>query len=221
MNTLIIYCHPHADSHNAKILSAVKEGLHAAGTDYSVIDLYGSGFEPRLSGIAYERMFISRDKTVEADVRDMQARVSRAHNLVFIYPVWWYGMPASLKGFVDRVFTQGFAYKFFKVNRLMLFCGDLASRVPGLRFFMQPHAATGMLKGKRAYIFRTYGGPAMGRRIFGHPQRQLEHAVLRFCGITKIRIHELFNVNKSVYSQAYEKRYLDRARTIATSIRNA
>lgn len=212
MSTLVIACHPQADSLNRRLLAAVRRGLEAAGVDHHVIDLYADGFEPCLRAAEYERMFVTRAPGTEADVAAAQARVAAADHLVFIYPVWWYGMPAALKGFVDRVFTAGFAYRFRKLTWFLVAGGTLVSFLPGIRYLVQPFAAKGLLKGKRATIIRTYGGAAMGRRMFGNgPASSLENAVLRFCGITRIRRLEIFGVNLSSFNPVREGRALERA----------
>ena len=220
MNTLIIYCHPHGESHNRRILGAVERGLAASGTAYEIVDLHASGFEPRLQAVEYERLFIRREAGAEPDVAALQARVREARNLVFIYPVWWYTAPAALKGFLDRVFTAGFAYRFRRLTWLLKAGGTVVSFLPGLRYLVQPLAAQGLLRGRRAYLFRTYGGLPMGRRMFGDTPAFLENAVLRFCGITRIRIHEVYGVNLTTFTPAREARHLRAIERIAAGIRN-
>ena len=220
MNTLIIYCHPHGESHNRRILGAVERGLAASGTAYEIVDLQASGFEPRLQAVEYERLFIRREAGAEPDVAALQARVREARNLVFIYPVWWYTVPAALKGFLDRVFTAGFAYRFRRLTWLLKAGGTVVSFLPGLRYLVQPLAAQGLLRGRRAYLFRTYGGLPMGRRMFGDTPAFLENAVLRFCGITRIRIHEVYGVNLTTFTPAREARHLRAIERIAAGIRN-
>jgi putative NADPH-quinone reductase len=221
VNTLIIYCHPHTQSHNRRILDAVERGLKGSGTDYEIIDLHASGFEPRLRDVEYERMFITRSPGTEADVAALQAKVAAAKNLVFVYPVWWYTAPAVLKGFLDRVFTAGFAYRFRRLTWFMKAGGTIVSWLPGIRYLVQPLAAQALLKGRRAYIFRTYGGAPMGRRMFGNTTAFLENAVLRFCGITRIRIREVYSVNLPSFTAAREARHLRAVERIAAGIRNA
>jgi NAD(P)H dehydrogenase (quinone) len=221
VNTLLIYCHPHDGSHNHRVLERVARGLEASGTEYELIDLYRADFDPRLQAIEYTRMFVTPETTLADDVRAYQAKVTGARNLVFIYPVWWYTMPAALKGFIDRVFTPGFAYRFRPSNAGTAVAGEIVSRIPGLRYLAQPYAAQAMLRGKRAYIFRTYGGPRAGRRIFGDTPTLLENVVLRFCGITDITIHEFYGIHLPTYSEAKEKRHLEKAERIAAGIRNA
>lgn len=214
--TLIIFCHPdpRKKSHSHKILKTVEESLKKQQKKYEVLDLYNSQFECVFSDTEYCKMK-DRIRETEEDVKILQEKISKAETLVFIYPVWWYNMPAALKGFMDRVFSNGFAYRFFKVNSVMLFGAWLFSWIPGIRYFMQPYSATGFLKGKKAIIFRTYGGPALGRRVFGNAAHKvLEQNILRFCGITNIKVHELYNCDKSTYTQAYEDKYLQKAAKI-------
>ncbi len=221
MNTLIVYCHPHGDSHNRRTLDAVISGLKARDTAYEVIDLYATAFEPALKAAEYARMFVERAPGLDPDVRDLQAKVAAARNLVFIYPVWWYGMPALLKGFVDRVFTAGFAYRFRPYTRLIGAAGTVVSFIPGLRYLIQPFAVHGLLKGKRAYLFRSYGGARLGRRMFGNAPAALENVVLRFCGITRITIRELYGVHLPTFTPACEARYLRDAERLAAGISNS
>lgn len=211
MSSLIIFCHPDPKkkSRSHKILARVEKALKSKKKKYEVLDLYKKEFDCVFMESEYCRMK-ERDKTQEADVKKTQELVSKADTLIFIYPVWWYNMPAQLKGFMDRVFTPPFAYRFFRVNSIMLFGAWLLSWVPGIRYLMQPYSATGNLKGKKALIFRTYGGPKLGKRVFGNLPSSLENAILRFCGITNIKIHELFNCDKAVYTQEYEDQYLEK-----------
>lgn len=207
--TLIIYCHPSKNSHCAKILANVEDVLKKKKVDFEVLDLYAMNFDAYFKEIEYQRMR-NRERVTEPDVIEMQKKISAAKTLIFIYPTWWYNMPARLKGFMDRVFTSGFAYRFFKVPRIVLFGASILSFIPGVRYLMQTFAVTPLLKGKKAVIFRTYGGPASGKRIFGNTPTVLENVILRFCGITKITIHELFNTDKSFYTQEYEDNYIDK-----------
>lgn len=220
MNTLIIYCHPHGESHNRRILDVVVRGLKAAGTAHEVVDLYDPPFDPLLKAVEYERLFLARSPVVMEDVKAMQAKVTAARNLVFIYPVWWYTMPAALKGFLDRVFASGFAYRFRTYTRWLGAAGTVVSFIPGVRYLLQPYAVRAQLKGKRAYIFRTYGGARLGRRMFGNTPTALENVVLRFCGITRITVHELYGINLPTFTPAREQRYLRKAERIAAGIRN-
>ena len=216
--TLIIFCHPTKNSHCGKILSRVASALDHNKKQYELLDLYGINFDGYLKDIEYRRM-VNRERLVEPDVEAAQRKITAAKTLIFIYPTWWYNMPARLKGFIDRVFSSGFAYKFFRVPKILMFGASIFSHIPGLRYFMQTHAVTPLLRGKKALVFRTYGGPASGKRIFGNTTAVLENNVLRFCGITDITIHELFNTDKKEHaSQKYENAYLNKIEHICGRI---
>jgi NAD(P)H dehydrogenase (quinone) len=206
MKHLVIYCHPDENSHSFSILEKVCSSLNE--NCFEVVDLYKCSFSPELMKREHRRIR-ERKREREPDVEELQAKISSADHLIFIYPVWWYSMPALLKGFMDRVFTGGFAYRFKRVGKVSLFFATVASFIPGLRYLFQPLAVDGQLKGKKATIFRTYGGPPMGNRFFGNTSRQvLDEVILRFCGITDITLHELWNTDKSVYTQEYENEYM-------------
>lgn len=212
MHILVIYCHPHPKSHNAAILEHVVEEMKKNNVSYDVLDLYKENVQPCITSLEYERMAITKERICEDDVVALQNRVSNATHLVFIYPVWWYNMPAKLKGFLDRVFCPGFAYRFKKRPLYQTIGATIISFLPGIRYIFQPYAALGLLKGKKACIFRTYGGPKFGKRFFGHSIGVLENNVLRFCGITNIRICEAYGIDTSEYTKEKEEIFLRRVR---------
>lgn len=214
---LIIYCHPSKAGHNGKILKRLTENLDKRRKKYEIMDLYKMNFDPCYSATEYGRI-AKRDRTLEKDVEKIQKKLKEADTWVFIYPTWWYNMPARLKGFLDRVFVPGFAYNFFRVNKIMLFGAWLLSFIPGVRYLMQPYTATGHLSDKKAYIFRTYGGPKLGKRVFGNTPTVLENNVLRFCGLTNITIQELYNCDKDTYTQRSEDVYLDKLSRYSTKM---
>lgn len=212
---LIIYCHPSKTSHSFKILERVTGVLEKGKCE--VLDLYAMKFDAYFKDIEYTRIR-GKIRETEPDVKALQEKIIAADTLIFIYPTWWYGMPARLKGFLDRVFSSGFAYKFFYVNHFLLFGANILSFIPGIRYLMQTFCVTPLLKGKKAIIFRTYGGPKSGKRIFGNTVTALENVVLRFCGITKITLHELFDVDKEVFTESYEEAYLKKIGDICKSV---
>lgn len=213
---LIIFCHPDngTTSHNGRILRTVKEVLAKKQKPFEVLDLYASHFNPLLSRREYDRIR-ARERIVEEDVRAMQSKISAATTLIFIYPVWWYGTPALLKGFLDRVFTAGFAYRFFKPHRFLVAAGWVLSFFPLLRRLMWSRLAEGKLQGKKALIFRTYGGPNLGKRVFGDMPSVLENSLLRLCGISPIIIRELFNADKQgTKKTGIEEKYLKKVENL-------
>ena len=125
---LIIFCHPdpRKKSHSHKILEEVETTLKKRRKKYEVLDLYKKEFECVFNETEYCRMK-DRIRETEQDVQKIQQKITESNTLIFIYPVWWYNMPAVLKGFMDRVFVPGFAYRFFRVNKIMLFGAWLLS----------------------------------------------------------------------------------------------
>ncbi len=108
MRALVIWCHPQLESFSAAVLATVREKLEEAGVEYRVRDLYRSNFSPVLS---QEELDCYLDETknckpVAQDVEDVQW----ADTLIFVYPTWWYGLPAMLKGWLDRVLLPGVAF---------------------------------------------------------------------------------------------------------------
>jgi NAD(P)H dehydrogenase (quinone) len=108
----LVYAHPSDRSFTREILDAFLGGLEEAGHTYTVSDLYAMGFRSELTVEEFERESGWRaDAPVPGDVAAEQARLDAAGVWVFVYPVWWADCPARLKGWFDRVWTVGFAYK--------------------------------------------------------------------------------------------------------------
>lgn len=108
MRALVVYCHPKETSFTAAVRETVLERLRFAGAETRVIDLYRRKFAPVLSGAeldAYEDTPANR-APVAQDVQD----VLWCDTLIFVYPTWWYGLPAMLKGWLDRVLLPDVAF---------------------------------------------------------------------------------------------------------------
>lgn len=109
MKHLIIYAHPNSGSLNHQFMQTVVESLQAKTQKIKVRDLYQLNFNPVLS---LEDMKGQRLGKVDNDVHLEQESISWADQITFIYPIWWTGMPAIMKGYIDRVFSYGFAYSY-------------------------------------------------------------------------------------------------------------
>lgn len=103
MRVLLVYCHPVPESFNAAVRDRAVAALEAAGHTVDLLDLYAEGFDPVLS--ADERRGYHEPGANEAPVADHLARLKAADALIFVYPTWWYGPPAMLKGWLDRVWV--------------------------------------------------------------------------------------------------------------------
>lgn len=107
MNILAIYAHPGQKSFNRSILETVLDEAGVKKHDCRVLDLYAEKFNPVLTDDDIEAF--NRGK-IPADIKAMQNAVKAAKIIIFIHPIWWFGIPAILKGWIDRVFSYGFAY---------------------------------------------------------------------------------------------------------------
>lgn len=108
MRALIIFCHPKEDSFNAAVLGTVTAQLDAGGVEYRVRDLYRSNFSPVLTAHELD-CYLDESCNAEPVAQDV-ADVQWADALIFVYPTWWYGLPAMLKGWLDRVLLPGVAF---------------------------------------------------------------------------------------------------------------
>ncbi|MGG0237160.1 NAD(P)H-dependent oxidoreductase [Bacillus rhizoplanae] len=109
MKHLIIYAHPNPQSFNHAILETFQGQLQEKGHEVRVRDLYAINFNPVLA--ADDFISFSQGNT-PADIKAEQEHITWADVITFIYPVWWAGLPAILKGYVERVFSQGFAFTY-------------------------------------------------------------------------------------------------------------
>jgi len=107
MRVLVVYCHPEPESLVGAALDRVRRGLASAHHDVRVTDLYADNFEPAMS--AHERR-THQDPGVGDDLRPYADDLAWAEALVFVYPTWWAGQPAMLKGWIDRVWVAGVAW---------------------------------------------------------------------------------------------------------------
>jgi len=130
MKHLIIYAHPNEGSLNGLLKNTVTEALQDARHEVEVRDLYALNFNPVLSA---EDMAGQRQGKVSADVQREQDYIVWADHITFIYPIWWTGMPAIIKGYVDRVMSYDFAYRY------------------------DNGVQKGLLTGKNALIINTHG----------------------------------------------------------------
>jgi NAD(P)H dehydrogenase (quinone) len=120
MKHLIIYAHPNSQSLNSHFKQTLSEYLCNSGQEVVVRDLYLLNFNPVLS---LEDMDGQRMGKVANDVKQEQEFISWADHITFIYPIWWTGMPAIMKGYIDRVFSYGFAYRYDQGVQKGLFTG--------------------------------------------------------------------------------------------------
>jgi putative NADPH-quinone reductase len=116
MKVLLVVAHPCADSYTHACAEAAARGLAGAGHSVDTIDLYAEGFRAQMSRVerdAYE----SEQPILDPMVADHAARLSGADAIVFVYPTWWSGLPAVLKGWLERVMVPGVAFTLDETTR--------------------------------------------------------------------------------------------------------
>lgn len=108
MRVLVVYCHPNPGSLVAAAKDRVLAGLTRAGHDVRFTDLYAEGFEPRMSS---EERRTHAEPGVAPGLQRYADDLAWAEALVLVYPTWWSGQPAMLKGWIDRVWVSGVAWE--------------------------------------------------------------------------------------------------------------
>ena len=163
MNHLIVFAHPNQKSFGKGIVDAAVKASEEKGANVEVRDLYAIGFDPVLKPSDFEAL--QNGKVLE-DVETEQKYIKWADVITFIYPVWWVSQPGILKGYIDRVFSAGFAYEY----------------VDG-----QSH---GLLSGKKGVIFATTGTPNEVYEASGmhHSMEQITgQGIFNFCGVEEVK----------------------------------
>lgn len=168
---LIINGHPNRDSFNFGIAAAYKKGVLSTGTKVKEIVIANLDFNPNLQ-FGYQKR-----TELEPDLLEAWEKIQWADHLVWIHPVWWGGLPAITKGFIDRLFLPGFAFQYRENS----------------------HFWDKLLKGKTAHIITTLDQPGFFYRlVFHRPSvNQLRRSVLKFCGISPVKVSYIGIVRNS------------------------
>ena len=180
MKYLIVYAHPNPKSFNHAILETISQELQKKKREFTVRDLYRIGFNPVLST---KDLLAIQNGAVPKDIKKEQNYISKADTLIFIFPIWWSAMPAMLKGYIDRVFSLGFAY-------------DITE-----------DEVIGLLKGKKVFIVTTTGASKedyekMG--AFKMMNMSIDMAIFQFSGM-KVIGHKYFSSVPNVSQQDRKK----------------
>jgi NAD(P)H dehydrogenase (quinone) len=149
MRVLIEYAHPEPKSFNGAMKDLATKVLRGAGHTVQVSDLYAMKFDPSggpddflertdesAFGYQREQRQASEQRSFEPQLQAEMEKLAWADFVIFQFPLWWFSLPAILKGWVDRVFAMGFAY-------------DLSRSYD-----------SGIFRGKRGMLVLTTGGPA-------------------------------------------------------------
>lgn len=181
---LVIFAHPCAESFSAALKAVVVERLAARGWEVDLCDLYAEGFDPVLS--AAERRGYQDFATNTVPVQGHVDRLRAAEALVFVYPVWNFGFPAILKGYLDRVFLPGVSFRLEQ--------GLVAPALTHIR---------------KLAVVTSYGATPLRAFLAGNPPRKMFTRVIRYiCRPDRLRYLALYDMNRA--TDARRRAFLDR-----------
>ncbi|YBV94499.1 NAD(P)H-dependent oxidoreductase (plasmid) [Phyllobacteriaceae bacterium JZ32] len=193
MHALIVVSHPDRESFTHSVAAHLGEGvsLSGPGNSFEIADLAAEGFDPRYTeaDIAY----YLKQTQPPTDVAAEQARIDRADALVLVYPVYWWSMPGLMKGWIDRVFANGWAYD-----------DDFRTRVVKKLQRLPIHLVAIGGADLRTYARHGY---------FGAMRTQIDHGIFDYCGAPVVTSELLLPSETGDMSPN-----LDTARTIGSSL---
>ncbi|KZE78618.1 NAD(P)H dehydrogenase [Paenibacillus elgii] len=126
MKILTVVSHPRVNSLTFSVADKFLQGLAEAGHETEMLDLHRSGFNPVLWE-ADEPDWSSDHKTYSPEVEAEIERMKKYDTLAYIFPIWWFNLPAMLKGYIDRVWNNGFAYGSNKLHHKQVLWLGLAA----------------------------------------------------------------------------------------------
>ena len=184
----IIYGHYSDKSFNAAIKDEFIKTVKENGNEVDLVDLYKENFNPVFAG-----------EKPDAVVLDHQKRIENSDVIVLIAPIWNFRMPAILEGWIDKVLSPPWAFRFKKIF------GNYCYPV-------------GNLTGKKAIVFCTYGSPQFAIRTFflNMPTKRLRRGVFNICGITDVIYKRYFAV--PFVSDEKRKKFLRDVKKTASNI---
>ncbi|WP_112182489.1 MULTISPECIES: NAD(P)H-dependent oxidoreductase [Paraliobacillus] len=116
MKALIVFSHPREGSFSHALLDRLTKALESKGYQVNIRDLYKMNFNPILGRADMihieDGKFVREQKAFPKDVQIEMQYMLESDLYIYIFPSWWNGMPAMMKGYMDRVFQHGFAYSF-------------------------------------------------------------------------------------------------------------
>ncbi|MEK3783752.1 NAD(P)H-dependent oxidoreductase [Paenibacillus sp. FSL R5-0810] len=187
---LIIQGNPIENSYCSQLATLYAQGATQSGAEVQVLVLAHLDFDLNLSG-GYKG-----NQLLEPDLQEAQKLIAWADHLVFVYPNWWGGMPALLKGFIDRVFLPGFAFKYRRNSPL-------------------PEQ---LLRGKTARLIVTMDSPYVYYRFYlGQPGHQMmKRSILKFCGVGTVRSTNITQLR--TMPETARKRWLERVQRMGQKL---
>ncbi len=187
---LVVYCHPTEESYVAAVRDRVIAGLAAGGAEVRLTDLYVDGFDPAFSAAERANHLVAGSDSSIVDYAD---DLQWCDTLVFVYPTWWSGQPAMLKGWIDRVWVNGVAWTL----------PDGANRLrPGLRNVRRLVAVT--THGSSKFINMVEG--ESGKRTLTRSLRTMCHPLARTTWLAMYGIDNASEHERAAFLDRVEQR---------------
>lgn len=188
MRILVVYCHPVPESFTAAVRDEVLATLGRLGHETRLIDLYGEGFDPVMT--ADERRHYNDRAPSDPALQPHIEALRWAEGLIFVYPTWWYGLPAMLKGWFDRVWGLEVAFQLAPKGGI----------VPTLTHM------------RLVAVITTCGAPFWISVLIGHPGRKtILRGIRALCG-WKCRTIYIAHYLMDVSTPQSRERFLARVR---------
>ncbi|MCR9253716.1 MAG: NAD(P)H-dependent oxidoreductase [bacterium] len=187
---LVINGHPDKESFNYALADAYLDGLQESNTYVQLLNIADLEFNPNLH-FGYRKISV-----LEPDLLEAIEKIKQADHMVWILPMWWYGMPALMKGFIDRVFLPGSFFKYQKGNPF----------------------PKKLLTGKSARLIITADTVRWYDRWFmGSPLiNQFKKGTLEFCGVKPVKVSYIAPIKES--SGEFRAKWLEKIKKLGMSI---
>lgn len=188
---LLINGHPDPESFNYALAEAYETGAASAEVSISRIDLAALDFDPIL------RYGYRQRTELEPDLLDAIEQLKQADHIVWIFPIWWYGLPALMKGFIDRTFLPGITFQYIEGKSLpqQLLTGKSA------RLIITADTP-------RWYDFLVMKRPAI---------HQFKQGTLQFCGIKPVKVTYIAPIRQS--TPAFRSNWLQKVTALGEKVR--
>ena len=188
---LIINGHPDPDSFNSCLTAAYQKGVSTSTAEVALITIRDLEFNPNLE-------FGYRKRTkLEPDLISSIEKIKEADHIVWVFPMWWYGYPALMKGFIDRTFLPGITFAYEKEKTM----------------------PKKLLKGKTGRIIVTADTPKWYNSLFMKSPaiHQLKKGTLQFCGVHPVKVSYIAPIKNS--SIAFRNSWLSKIEKLGKKVK--
>lgn len=189
MRVLVVYCHPCPESFNAAVKETVLSTLVSAGHELRVIDLYGENFQPAM-GADERRGYHDQGSNVRPVERHVEA-ILWCEMITFVYPTWWFGLPAMLKGWLDRVWVPHVTF-------------EVPTEISGMRPKMQNI--------RKIAVITTCGATWWVSKLMGEPGRKTLLRGMRVLCSPRCKTLYLAHYRMDSSTRASRAQYLEKVR---------